>query len=334
MDTRTDWSEESRQQRARRREDARTGRPWPFNHLSDAVAGRLRIGRLGELAQVAFDGPVLIDTTAAGPRAPQRIGTVLLLNVLSGVASVRGAAEAALEVRPGGIVIASSDRSLVLRAGRGARLVSLVLPVHLHSPRFFPRDRVTAPPRPLAGPVARLIGDLIGGLSGPDGAQTSPGGLADAIGGLLSAALETYRPVTGQAALEPLGQARMAGIDTYLRRHFADPDLSAAQVAAAIGVSRRYLHKLYADCGRSFRQDLVALRIEACLRAFADNQQAGKTIAEIAFGAGYTDISQFNRHFRRLQDATPTAVRRTLLMGGGENQRPRRASTRAASDAA
>lgn len=328
MAAKTGWNDETRLQRARQREDARIGRPWPFNHLSDAVAGRLSIGRLGELAVVAFDGPILIDTSrgdaGSARRQPQRLGTLLLLHALEGSATFRCGEEEPESLISSEVLVASSDHDLKLRAGRTSRLACLVLPVHLVTPRFFPRDRVARPPQPLSGPVSRLIADMIRTLVGPDTAQTSPGGVADAVGGLLSAALEV-RGRAGEPTPAPdQGLARLTEVESFLRRHFADPDLTAADVAGAVGMSRRYLHKLYSDCGRSFRQDLVGLRIEACLRAFADSQQADKTIAEIAFAAGYTDISQFNRHFRKLQDATPTAVRRTLLKGAGETQRLRR----------
>ena len=98
----------------------------------------------------------------------------------------------------------------------------------------------------------------------------------------------------------------------YRYRTFAEEGVAAV---TALSLSRRYVHKLYAQEGRSFRQDLIALRIEACLRAFTDEQQAGKTIADIAYAAGYTDISQFNRHFRKLKGDTPSNVRRALVSG-------------------
>jgi AraC-like DNA-binding protein len=146
---------------------------------------------------------------------------------------------------------------------------------------------------------------LAGGEAGAPGTRA----LADAIGGLLSATLEAFGdgapPARGDAA-----RTRLQQIGRHLRRHFADPGLCAADVAAAVGVSRRYLHRLYAEDGRTFRDELIALRIEACLAAFRDAAQADKTIAEIAYAAGYADISQFNRHFRRLKGGTPSALRR------------------------
>ena len=58
----------------------------------------------------------------------------------------------------------------------------------------------------------------------------------------------------------------------------------------------------------------MGLRIDACARAFLDDSQAGKTIAEIAFAAGYTDISQFNRHFRRIKGQTPSELRKAAMV--------------------
>ena len=161
--------------------------------------------------------------------------------------------------------------------------------------------------------MAQLLRDLVAGLATPERATPGPGALADALGGLLSAMLEDCWTRDAPSIAERQGRLHIETIEAYVRRQFADPDLTPSDVAKAIGVSRRYLHRLYTEAGRSFRGDLIALRIEACLKAFADPRQAQKTVAEIAFAAGYTDISQFNRHFRRLRGETPTAVRRARL---------------------
>jgi AraC-like DNA-binding protein len=42
-----------------------------------------------------------------------------------------------------------------------------------------------------------------------------------------------------------------------------------------------------------------------------DRRFAGRTITEIAFEAGFNDLSYFNRTFRRRYSATPSDVRAT-----------------------
>jgi transcriptional regulator GlxA family with amidase domain len=70
--------------------------------------------------------------------------------------------------------------------------------------------------------------------------------------------------------------------------------------------------------GRSFREELTRLRLDACRAALADPYRSGETIAEIAFSAGFNDLSQFNRHFRSAFGATPSQARGIPAGQGGE----------------
>ncbi|HEX7758402.1 MAG TPA: AraC family transcriptional regulator [Caulobacteraceae bacterium] len=245
---------------------------------------------------------------ATGARSAQ-----VLLAVLTEGEAVYRAFDGRLKLlRPGEILVLESELPVDVRLGDDGRLSGLVAPVHLLSPRFVARERLRGGAlRAHAGGVASLLHQLIGGLSPPARAAPGAGALMDAVGGLVSAVLEDCWAQERDEG-QTMRKLRLEQIGQYMRRSFADPELSVGGAADALGLSRRYVHKLYAHEGRSFRQDLIALRIEACLRAFTDQKQAGKTIADIAYAAGYTDISQFNRHFRRLKGDTPSAVRRTL----------------------
>jgi AraC-like DNA-binding protein len=245
---------------------------------------------------------------AEGLTAPR--GLVVLLALTYADCAFRAVDDRLKRMRRKEVLLALGGTPLVLRPEPGARLVGVAIPIHMLAPRFVSADRLKAGAQTShAGGVAPLLYDLLAKLSGRDTATPGAGPLVDAVGGLLSATLEDLYasgpPARGEAA-----GVRRDQIARHLRRHFADPDLCAADVAAAVGVSRRYLHRIYAEDGRSFREELIALRIEACLRALLDANQAELTIAEIAFAAGYADISQFNRHFRRLKGTTPSELRR------------------------
>jgi AraC-like DNA-binding protein len=243
--------------------------------------------------------------TLSAPR-----GYALLLVIAEGECAFEGPEGRLRPMRRHEVLVADGETPLRLRPGAGARLAGLAAPVHLLAPRFLAADRLRAACLHSHGlGMGSLLYDLLLRFCARGAAVPGPAGLTDAVGGLLSAMLEDCVPA-GRPARGDAGHARLEQINRHLRRHFADPDLSAADVAAAVGVSRRYLHRLFAQHGRSFRDELIALRIEACVQAFLDESQAGRTIAEIAFAAGYADISQFNRHFRRLRGATPSDLRR------------------------
>lgn len=277
-------------------------------------APALETRALGDVTLLRLAAPPEAPTANQALRAftPPR-GHVVLVTLARGGCAFMAADGRPRRMRRKEVLLALGGVPLTLAPDSASRLTGLAAPAHLIAPRLVSAERLRAGAlMSHAGPVAALLYDLVTRLAGGEaGASASPA-LADAVGGLLSATLEGCEGAAAQGR-GGAGQARLLQIRRRLRRHFADPDLCAAGVAASIGVSRRYLHRLYAEDGRSFRDELVALRIEACLDAFGDEHQVEKTIAEIAYSAGYADISQFNRHFRRLQGKTPSEARRAAL---------------------
>ncbi|MCC8939110.1 helix-turn-helix domain-containing protein [Bradyrhizobium ivorense] len=96
----------------------------------------------------------------------------------------------------------------------------------------------------------------------------------------------------------------------HIARHSGDPELGAAVLAAKFRCSERYVHRLFAATGRSVSEHVNEQRIALCTRALLDRNAAHKTIAEIAFAAGFRDISHFNRLFKRGNGLTPREFRR------------------------
>jgi AraC-like DNA-binding protein len=281
-------------------------------------APALETRNLGDVTLLRLSAPpdsLAPDSLAnASPHAftPPR-GCVVLVALTRGGCGFTAADGRPRRLRRKEVLLALGGSVLTLAPDAGSRLIGLAAPAHLIAPRLVSAERLRAGAlKNHAGPVAALLYDLVTRLAGGEPGAPGAAALADAIGGLLSATLEGCESAA-PAGRGAAGQTRLQQIGRHLRRHFADPDLCASDVAAAVGVSRRYLHRLYAEDGRSFRDELVGLRIQACLDAFMDEDQVEKTIAEIAYSAGYADISQFNRHFRRLQGQTPSASRRAAL---------------------
>jgi AraC family transcriptional regulator, positive regulator of tynA and feaB len=99
----------------------------------------------------------------------------------------------------------------------------------------------------------------------------------------------------------------------HIDRHFADSNLSAATLARRFHCSERYVHKLFAGTGRSVGEHVNDKRIAACTRDLLDNPRNRK-IAEIAFAAGFQDISHFNRLFKRINGAAPREFRHSMMV--------------------
>ena len=107
--------------------------------------------------------------------------------------------------------------------------------------------------------------------------------------------------------------ARLPGHSCGGSRGVEPHSLGALALATQFHCSERYVHRLFATTGRSVGEHVNAERIAVCTRALLDRNSAHRTIAEIAFAAGFRDISHFNRLFKRHNGLAPREFRRTAL---------------------
>ena len=101
---------------------------------------------------------------------------------------------------------------------------------------------------------------------------------------------------------------RLQMVDILIDRHLTDSNLCAKWLATRIGVSIRTLQQDFQGVGvtcttviRDKRLRFAREKIERIKDA-----RGGQTIAEVAYAAGFNDISYFNRSFRELFDCAPT----------------------------
>lgn len=102
----------------------------------------------------------------------------------------------------------------------------------------------------------------------------------------------------------------------HIDRYMTDSDLSAATLARRFHCSERYVHKLFSATERSVGEHIGAKRIQLCARRLLDSAR-GNTIAEIAYAAGFRDISHFNYLFKRSFGMSPREFRRSTRATDG-----------------
>jgi AraC-like DNA-binding protein len=115
----------------------------------------------------------------------------------------------------------------------------------------------------------------------------------------------------GRAVAEERGvrAARRSAILHEIEHRSGDPGLSALTVALFLGITPRYVHLLLEETGKSFTHHVLEQRLENAAGLLRDPQWRSRKIAEIAAEAGFTDLSYFNRAFRRHFGATPSDIR-------------------------
>jgi AraC-like DNA-binding protein len=103
--------------------------------------------------------------------------------------------------------------------------------------------------------------------------------------------------------------ARLQVAKGFIVRQIARHDLSAASVAAHLGVTPRYVHMLFESEGLSVTNFIAGQRLARAHHMLLDPRMKERTISAIAFAAGFGDLSHFNRAFRRHFGKTPSDTR-------------------------
>jgi AraC-like DNA-binding protein len=106
-----------------------------------------------------------------------------------------------------------------------------------------------------------------------------------------------------------VGAIRRDAIIREIGSRSDDPGLNATTIAAQIGVTPRYVHLLLEETGKSFTHHVLERRLDKVATLLRDPRWRQRKIADIAAEAGFTDLSYFNRSFRRHYRATPSDIR-------------------------
>lgn len=111
--------------------------------------------------------------------------------------------------------------------------------------------------------------------------------------------------------------ARQSALIAEINRCAAERGLDPTRVAAQLGVSVRYLHKLLEPTGRTFAEHLLSCRLDRAAAMLRDPRSAHLRIGEIASQSGFGEISHFNRSFRRAFSDTPFGMRTRASRANG-----------------
>jgi AraC-like DNA-binding protein len=164
---------------------------------------------------------------------------------------------------------------------------------------------------PGSAPATRLLSALLEAYHRTDVAHDAAVALATGqyLADLVGLAFGADGEGGDKARQRGLKAARRQAVVDDIGRHFTEPGLSAVQTALRLGVSPRYVHRVLEETGTTYSEHLLEHRLRLARRQLLDPKQAVGKVADIAYRAGFSDLSHFNRAFRRRFGVTPTAMR-------------------------
>jgi AraC-like DNA-binding protein len=191
------------------------------------------------------------------------------------------------------------------------RCLLLGIPSHTLR-RYLPcPERVIA--LPVAGStgvgalVANLLRDFWRSCREQPGEMTQP----RLLHGILEMVAVAYAN-TQQAAVCPSQSAayHKGQILEYIESHLSAADLTPTRIAAALHMTPRNLHYLFASEGETVARYILRRRLEESVRALTCVPPQQRTLTEIALDLGFGSVTHFGRAFRRCYGVTPSEYRR------------------------
>lgn len=297
--------------------------------------------------RLAFWNEIASDTFAAmevrandaeqfhGVLQRERLGPLTVMNVYSSAVTIRHTREhVARMAAPSYLLLAPLQREMQLSPQGGAsirvRAGEFCLIDHARTYELTHGDAVRTlcvdiPRARLEARVPRAP-EMVGRLIKPDstparvlaavlrtlGTEMGPSGsmgLSPAFGeSVLSVVAATYLSCT-EGGAERGPEARAKAFRAYIDSRLGDPDLKPADVAAYVGVSERYLRAALATEGESFSSYVLRQRLQRCAQLLVDATWRDRTITEIAFQSGFSNVTYFGQAFKARYGMTPRDYR-------------------------
>jgi AraC-like DNA-binding protein len=101
------------------------------------------------------------------------------------------------------------------------------------------------------------------------------------------------------------------GLQGFIQRRLADPELTPATIAEAHHISVRTLHRLFGSHGHTVTEWIRTRRLDRCRRDLTDPLLADQPVSAIAARWEYRNPAHFTRLFRSHYEVTPSDYRRT-----------------------
>ena len=102
----------------------------------------------------------------------------------------------------------------------------------------------------------------------------------------------------------------------FIDSHISEPALGPVQVASAMGVSVRHVHRLFSVTGNTMGDYIRVRRLERCLNDLVNPRFRERTITDIAFFWGFSDAAHFSHSFKKQFGVSPRAFRAQTMTRG------------------
>jgi AraC-like DNA-binding protein len=141
----------------------------------------------------------------------------------------------------------------------------------------------------------------------------------DGLDALVESLLQVVALAFGRSRLQcPVDttshSALVIRIRNYIHSHLDDETMSPKEIAAAHGISERYLNKVFERQETTVSKWIWEQRLQAARRALSLAEFSSRQINEIAYAVGFRNLSHFSFSFKKRFGYMPREYRRRELL--------------------
>lgn len=269
-----------------------------------AFAASMGVMNVGALEVIDIAGTAC-RATRSGPADDDAAALVFQRDGVGVVADGRRSARLA----PGDFcVLPHGDAVVIDHLGGFRQTVVRVPAAELDSavPRWRERTALTIEStRPRVRPASELLRYVLEHCADLDAAcreRLAGAALALIVGVLDGHGAEAAKPRCGMRSR--VAAFHRQRIERFILDNLRDPELSVTKIAQELGLSTRYVHKLFETEPEQVMQHAMAHRLRACQGEVA--RRGSRSISEIAYAWGFNSPAHFSRVFKKHFGARPS----------------------------
>lgn len=219
------------------------------------------------------------------------------------------------EVRPGDLAfIGTGDPYVYVQPTRNS-VAAIRLPADMVRSRIPWIDDMTARQCPGEQPLVRVFQDFLRSMIRNSAALSDAEAefLRRSLFDLLALALT----VPGDAAFDETSVrfAHRQRILHFIEEHVCDRELSSSAIARRLGLSPRYIQRIFAERGETLTEIIRRRRVAEAQQLLRSRSLANRSVEEICYSVGFQDPAYFSRVFRQETGMSPGEYRRHHAAG-------------------
>jgi AraC family transcriptional regulator, positive regulator of tynA and feaB len=282
-------------------------------HVGHAFKGCYRAAKLGALdLAIVESGPCVVRRTNSYVGRASDDDLLLNLQLTGSIVLHQDGRDAV--TRPDDLFLLDPRRPFSLDIGCSMRTLLVKIPRWELQGRLGDVRQLTANPINNSEPMAALASGFLAMLptrvealdvgTGQKVAQH----LLDLVALALGRKLQDERPAISSPRMTTLLRLK-----AVIEARLGEPGLRPVHAAEATGISVRYANVLLGHEGMSLERFIMLRRLQRCRRALEDAAQAGRTVSDIAYTFGFSDMSHFTRRFKAQFGISPSGCRQRAL---------------------